>query len=106
MPATFYVADSIEEAKTFNVAVDFDEDVQLKLYERQVEIPRQHQFIAQLDPFGDLIFSKDEVKALVEACDYLKKHFEDEDIILFAEQLKELCQTALERNKSVVALGD
>ena len=60
----------------------------------------------ELDPYGDSIFVTDEVKVILEACNYIREQFEDGDIILFAEQLRELCQTALERNKSIVALGD
>lgn len=106
MAITFCLADSIDEAKLTLEVVGYDDDVHTMLYEHRRDIPPKYHFLIEYDPYGDEILNANDVHSLIEVCDYLKLNFCKENVIHFAEQLKNLCLKALESNKAIVALGD
>ena len=106
MAVTFYIANSIEETKNSHSWLQFEEEVHEFLYQNKNLIGDAIEVLVDLDPYGDKVFSKEEMPLLVSLCDVLTNEFNTSAVIEFSKGLKEFCEKALTEGKTIVALGD
>jgi hypothetical protein len=115
----FIIGNTQKEASTSERSVKFNEGLldylwkQEKYGKRYTEKGPKESFdlLLELDPYGDKIFSKEEIQELITICDgivekYKTYHLDDQKIRYFAHKLKELCLEAIFNNKLLVACGD
>lgn len=108
MAVTFYVANDVKEALISTESLYFDEELQAYLYDRKSEflLGNHVDILIELDPYGDKVFADDDLRDLLGTCRYLKEAVELEELQLFAGRLYLLCESALQKRKNLVALGD
>ncbi|MED1466929.1 hypothetical protein [Bacillus salipaludis] len=107
----FCLANTYKEAAIAHTYVKFDEKIHLYLLRKEQDAVRKLALLTGLDPYGDKLFSQQEILELVTICDILLSEYRKGDILdqkirKFAKELKLLCEDALSQGKKIFAAGD
>ncbi|MEI2362764.1 hypothetical protein [Priestia megaterium] len=105
----FHIANTEKEAASSERYVKFAEKLHDYLLEK--ESKSSFDLLLDLDPYGDRLFSVQEIKELIKICEdllnkYKKGDKNEQEVRRFARGLKELCLEALKQAKLVFAAGD
>ncbi len=125
MGIDFYLAKNLKDINSTMDYAGLDEEIFSFLYRQNDIFQNKLDLLISLDPYGEKIFNKDEVKKLLEISEYLISYFSNEenyeyftpnlfdqnfterDIIKFANELNRICKLALNLNdKTIVFFGD
>ncbi|MEH7472452.1 hypothetical protein V7158_11995, partial [Priestia megaterium] len=101
MAIDFCIAKNIKEASYSENYVNLTEKIHDSIKESKIPSKAFSELILQLDPYGDKLFSSNEIKQLIEVCDLIKSSFKEKEIILFSTELRKMCILALKQNKLI-----
>lgn len=107
----FWIVDADGEVIYDEKYVKFDERLHGYLRNKEKKFGKTFDLLLDLDPYGDRLFSGQEINELKNICEVLSSKYgkddkQEQEIRRFARELKGLCQKALEQDKLVSALGD
>jgi hypothetical protein len=114
----FCLANTFKEAAKADRYVKFEEKLHVYLWNEENFHARlkKKEFIKVdlligLDQYGDKLFNVHEINELINICEillrkYTKNNKDEQGVRKFAEELKELCEGALEKGKLIFAAGD
>lgn len=88
MGVGLYLANSIKDAAKSMEYVDLDEELHTFLWKNKNHFLSHIKLIVQLDPYGDRIFTKEEIDTLSRACDSITQCVTiGENAVLLAKNL-------------------
>lgn len=64
------------------------------------------ELLSELNPYGDKIFTQEEINNLIPLCHNLKRIFDEEEVLVFLNELIDFCLKANERGKLIISYGD
>lgn len=107
----FCIANTLKEAAKSETYVKFDEEIHCYVLRKEQDSGRNLVLLIGLDPYGDNLFSMQEINELMLICDILLSKYRKGDIVeqkvrQFAKELKLLCGDALNKCKLIYAVGD
>lgn len=107
----FCIANTLKEAAKAETYVKFDEKIHHYVLRKEQDSGRNIVLLIGLDPYGDKLFSMQEINELMLICDILLSNYRKGDIVeqkvrQFAKELKLLCGDALNKGKLIYAVGD
>ncbi|WP_279621341.1 hypothetical protein NQ126_028000 (plasmid) [Priestia megaterium] len=104
MAIDFCIANTSKEAARSENYVSLTDEMQDSL--KKIPHKAFMELILDLDPYGDKVYSPKEIRELIEICSLIKSSIKEKRIILFSNQLQEICNSALQQNKLIFAVGD
>lgn len=114
----FCIANTLQEAAQAQKYVKFDEKLHNYLQNKKSNFTTNLDVLLNLDPYGDKLFSAQEINELIDICqdllseyqfplsEYRRYYNEEQKVREFTSELKELCIDALKKSKLVYAIGD
>ncbi|MDH2363473.1 hypothetical protein [Priestia megaterium] len=104
MAIDFCIANTSKEAARSENYVSLTDEMQDSL--KKIPHKAFMELILDLDPYGDKVYSPKEIRELIEICSLIKSSIKEKRIILFSNELQEICNSALQQNKLIFAVGD
>jgi hypothetical protein len=107
----FCIANTYKEAAKAQTYVKFVEKIHQYLLRKEQDTGGKLVLLTGLDPYGDKLFSQQEILELIAICDILLSEYRKGDILeqkirKFARELKLICGDALNKGKQIFAAGD
>ncbi|KRE01155.1 hypothetical protein ASE46_28850 [Bacillus sp. Root239] len=104
MAIDFCIANTSKEAARSENYVSLTDEMQDSL--KKIPHKAFMELILDLDPYGDKVYSPNEIRELIKICSLIKSSIKEKRIILFSTELQEICNSALQQNKLIFAVGD
>ncbi|MDD1515922.1 hypothetical protein ACSS31_27830 (plasmid) [Priestia megaterium] len=104
MAIDFCIANTSKEAARSENYVSLTDEMQDSL--KKIPHKAFMELILDLDPYGDKVYSPKEIRELIKICSLIKSSIKEKRIILFSTELQEICNSALQQNKLIFAVGD
>lgn len=104
MAIDFCIANNSKEAARSENYVSLTDEMQDSL--KKIPHKAFMELILDLDPYGDKVYSPKEIRELIKICSLIKSSIKEKRIILFSTELQEICNSALQQNKLIFAVGD
>ena len=104
MAIDFCIANTSKEAARSENYVSLTDEMQDSL--KKIPHKAFMELLLDLDPYGDKVYSPKEIRELIEICSLIKSLIKEKRIILFSNELQEICNLALQQNKLIFAVGD
>jgi len=104
MAIDFCIASTSKEAARSENYVSLTDEMQDSL--KKIPHKAFMELLLDLDPYGDKVYSPKEIRELIEICSLIKSLIKEKRIILFSNELQEICNLALQQNKLIFAVGD
>lgn len=107
----FYIVDAEGEITSAERHVKFEETIHDYLWKKEKRFGKTFDLLLDLDRYGDRLFSGLEINELKNICEallekYQKSDKKEQEIRIFANELKGLCAESLEQNQLIMAVGD
>ncbi|MFL0497796.1 hypothetical protein [Priestia megaterium] len=106
MAIDFFIGNTIKEAARSEKCASLTDEMQDSLKKKEIPHKAFMELILDLDPYGDKVYSPNEIRELIEICSLIKSSLKEKKIILFSNELQEMCNLALQQNKLIFAVGD
>ncbi|MGG4018846.1 hypothetical protein ABEV70_26790 [Priestia megaterium] len=106
MAIDFCIGNTIKEAARSEKYASLTDEIQDSLKKKEIPHKAFMELILGLDPYGDKVYSPNEIRELIEICSLIKSSIKEKKIILFSNELQEMCNLALQQNKLIFAVGD
>lgn len=106
MAIDFCIANTSKEAAHSENYVSLTDEIQDSLKKKEISHKAFVELVLDLDPYGDKVYSPNEIRQLIEVCSLIKSSLKEKEIIAFLNELQEMCNLALQQNKLIFAVGD
>lgn len=108
MAIAFYLGNCVEDCCNNDDFMIYPPEVdEYMWYLAKSEIEVKHiELLSELDPYGDKIFTQEEINNLIPLCQNLKEIFDEEEVLIVLDELIAFCLKAKEQGKLIISCGD
>ncbi|MGG0509441.1 hypothetical protein ABE078_18400 [Priestia megaterium] len=106
MAIDFCIGNTIKEAAHSEMYASLTDEIQDSLKEKEIPHKAFIELILDLNPYDDKVYSQEQIRELIEICTLIRNSIKEKRIVLFFNELQEMCNLALQQNKLIFAVGD
>ncbi|MEH7294540.1 hypothetical protein V7134_29775 [Priestia megaterium] len=104
MAIDFCTGNTIKEAAHSEMCASLTDEIQDSLKDKEIPHEAFIELILDLNPYGDKVYSSKEIRALIEICILIRNLIKEKRIVLFFNELQEVCNLALQQNKLIFVI--
>jgi len=106
LAVTFFIANKLDEITSNDKFVQFDDDIHYIVWNDKEKLPNEARLLYNLDPYGIRCLTSSEVEQLKTVCTELQLIYRDITMNDFFKSLFNLCNSALQQRRNIMAVGD